>query len=129
ELDFDGRTNPRKDVLGLLELISRLGLRAIVRPGPYVCAEWRNGGYPDWLLGDPSYKMSRRSILEGRYPPLSSLQYPDPETAAKGWLENPLHLRATEEWYRTVASRVLIPHSIDRGGPILLVQLDDDQLG
>src|SRR5579872_1142189 len=39
ELDFDGHGNPRKDLLGLLALIARLHLRAIVRPGPYICAE------------------------------------------------------------------------------------------
>ncbi|WP_369217224.1 glycoside hydrolase family 35 protein [Streptomyces flavofungini] len=27
------------------------GLWAIVRPGPYICAEWENGGLPHWLTG------------------------------------------------------------------------------
>ena len=127
ELDFDGHGNPRKDLLGLLALIARLHLRAIVRPGPYICAEWRNGGYPDWLLERPEYKMSRRSILEGRYPPLSSLQYADPDAAAKGWLDNPTHLRETSRWYKTVVERIIKPYSAEKGGPIILVQLDDDQ--
>src|SRR5258705_171177 len=58
-LDFDGHTNPRKDLIDLMKMIAKLGLRAIIRPGPYICAEWKNGGYPDWLLTSPEYKMSR----------------------------------------------------------------------
>ena len=127
QLDFDGHTNPRKDLIGLLRIISKLGLRAIARPGPYICAEWKNGGYPDWLLESSEYKMAARSILEGRYPPLSSLQYTDPEMAAKGWLENTVHRRYLERWYYDVASNILNVHSIENGGPIILVQLDDDQ--
>ena len=29
-------------------------MHAIVRPGPYICAEWDNGGLPAWLFGDPA---------------------------------------------------------------------------
>ena len=125
--DFDGRTNPRKDVLGLMRIISRLGLKAVIRPGPYICAEWKNGGYPDWLLRRPEYKMAPRSIAEGRYPPLSSLQYSDPETAARGWLENETHKKHLERWYKTVIDKIVKPFSSEKGGPVILIQLDDDQ--
>ena len=30
------------------------GMHAIVRPGPYICAEWDNGGLPAWLFTDPT---------------------------------------------------------------------------
>lgn len=33
-----------------LDMADELGLKAIVRPGPYICAEWENGGLPAWLL-------------------------------------------------------------------------------
>ena len=127
QLDFDGSANPRKDVLGLMRIISGLGLKAIIRPGPYICNEWKNGGYPDWLLRRPEYKMSGRSIAEGRYPPLSALQYSDPETAAKAWLENETHKKHTERWLRTVMDKIVKPFSSEKGGPVILVQLDDDQ--
>lgn len=42
------------DVEQLGEFLSRAadeGLDAIVRPGPYICAEWDNGGLPSWLTG------------------------------------------------------------------------------
>ena len=28
----------------------------IIRPGPFICAEWENGGLPAWLLRDPSMR-------------------------------------------------------------------------
>ena len=37
------------DLPGYLDLIAELGLHAIARPAPYICAEWENGGFPAWL--------------------------------------------------------------------------------
>ncbi|OSC56824.1 hypothetical protein B5180_38830, partial [Streptomyces sp. BF-3] len=34
-----------------LDAVERAGLWAIVRPGPYICAEWENGGLPVWVTG------------------------------------------------------------------------------
>ncbi len=53
-IDFDGHTNPRRDLRALFTLIHQLGFKVIVRPGPVIRNEWRNGGYPDWLLRDPA---------------------------------------------------------------------------
>ena len=36
------------------------GLNVIVRPGPYICAEWEAGGLPAWLFADPSIKVRTR---------------------------------------------------------------------
>mmetsp|Transcript_49153 Transcript_49153/g.131562 ORF Transcript_49153/g.131562 Transcript_49153/m.131562 type:complete len:714 (-) Transcript_49153:72-2213(-) len=47
EVDF---TSKRKDLVKYLQLAKKLGLMAIVRPGPYICAEWEFGGLPSWLL-------------------------------------------------------------------------------
>lgn len=51
----------RVEELGaFLDAAAAEGLLAIVRPGPYICAEWDNGGLPVWLTGhlrtsDPEY--------------------------------------------------------------------------
>jgi hypothetical protein len=37
-----------KDFLKMAE--DEFGLYVIIRPGPYICAEWDGGGYPRWLL-------------------------------------------------------------------------------
>ena len=44
--DFTGRL----DLVKYIETARRLGLNVILRPGPYICAEWEFGGLPAWLL-------------------------------------------------------------------------------
>ncbi len=39
-----------KDFDDWLTMAEQYGFYIIVRPGPYICAEWDNGGYPQWLL-------------------------------------------------------------------------------
>ena len=41
------------DLERFLKLAQELGLYAIVRPSPYICAEWEFGGFPAWLLNEP----------------------------------------------------------------------------
>ncbi len=52
EFDFSGRLDFEK----FLDTAQKLGLYAIVRPGPYICAEWEFGGFPAWLLEDESIR-------------------------------------------------------------------------
>src|ERR1700751_564782 len=73
-IDFDGHTNPRRDLRALFSLIHELGFKVIVRPGPVIRNEWRNGGYPDWLLRRPEYNMPLHDVLEGRYPATATFQ-------------------------------------------------------
>ena len=46
--DFSGQ----KDIAEYVRIAQEEGLHVILRPGPYVCAEWDLGGYPAWLLAD-----------------------------------------------------------------------------
>ena len=46
--DFSGQN----DLAAFLKIAQEEGLYVILRPGPYVCAEWEFGGYPAWLLKD-----------------------------------------------------------------------------
>lgn len=52
EFDFSGRL----DFERFLSIAEKLGLYAIVRPGPYICAEWDFGGFPAWLLENESIR-------------------------------------------------------------------------
>jgi beta-galactosidase GanA len=126
QLDFDGHSNPRRDLRGLLQLSFKLGLKLIVRPGPVILNEWKNGGYPDWLLIRPEYKESPQDILEGRYPRLSGLSPSQSEEASRQWLENETHLRYSRKWFLDVM-KVLSPYLSSHQGNILFFQLDDDQ--
>lgn len=86
------------DLGRFLELVAAEGLHAIVRPGPYICAEWDNGGLPAWLLRDPEVQ-PRRS--------------------------EPRYLAAVTEYLDRVYE-VVAPLQIDRGGPVILVQIENE---
>ena len=49
QYDFSGLWN----LAAFIEQVHTVGLKLIVRPGPYICAEWEYGGFPSWLLSDP----------------------------------------------------------------------------
>ncbi len=92
--DFSGNA----DLAEFLREAQQEGLYVILRPGPYVCAEWELGGYPAWLLKDPTLKVRSR----------------DPRflAAARAWL-----LRVGQE---------VAPLQIGNGGPILAVQVENE---
>ncbi len=141
EFDFDGHTNPRRDLRALLGIIAQKRLKLIARPGPEILNEWRHGGYPGWLLERPEYQMNAIDWLEGRYPPLDGLNAHDSEAAASGWLANTTHMEQTRAWFSAVGKE-LAPYSSHRvvtlptddpdapphaaSGPLLFVQLGDD---
>ncbi|MCU0493511.1 MAG: beta-galactosidase [Chloroflexaceae bacterium] len=86
------------DIAAYLDLCAELGLYAIVRPGPYICAEWENGGFPAWLSG--------RESIELR-------------------VDNPIYLEATLRWFDTLFP-ILAPRQINHGGPIILCQIENE---
>lgn len=45
--DFRGETDPRRNLLGFLDVLTAEGFWIILRPGPYIYSEWRNNGVPD----------------------------------------------------------------------------------
>jgi beta-galactosidase len=85
------------DLGRFLDLVHAEGLDAIVRPGPYICAEWHNGGLPVWLTGS----------VEG----LRS-------SAADFLVEVSAYLRRVYD--------IVAPRQIDRGGPVVLVQIENE---
>jgi hypothetical protein len=143
DFDFDGHSNPRRDLRTLLKLIAQKHLKLIVRPGPLIGDEWRNGGYPPWLLAYSNYKMSASAIQTGVAPPGADLATHDANAAARGWLANEIHMSYTRRWL-TAVSRELAPYRAKNtivitepgeregetqekqiSGPLLFVALDD----
>ena len=62
EFDFSGNL----DICSFIEIAREEGLLAIVRPGPYICAEWEFGGLPWWLqtLDDMEIRCQNKIYME-----------------------------------------------------------------
>lgn len=52
DIDFSGFHDSRKDLIVFLELARELGFKVILRPGPYIGADWANGGIPEFVTSD-----------------------------------------------------------------------------
>ncbi len=115
--DLEGKTDPRLDVERFLRLCGKHGLWVIMKPGPWICAEEPNGGYPDWLVdrGDLHVLDSAGNSVQGYNPPFCS---PIPSYL------HPSYLEAAGEWISEV-DRTISRHVYPRG-PIILVQLDNE---
>jgi len=122
DFDFDGHSNPRRDLHEVLRLARAHGFEIILRPGPVIRNEWRNGGYPGWLLARPEYGMPLHDLLEGRYPPTATLQNAHSDDAAAEWMRNATHIKYARRWLERVL-REFRPDA-DR---VVAVALDDDQ--
>ena len=92
--DFEGE----KDVASFLRIAQKLGLYAIVRPCPYICAEWEFGGLPAWLLKDGNMR------LRCGYPPF---------------------MQKVERYLRKLLA-VLRPCLLSGGGNILMMQVENE---
>ncbi|WP_211212282.1 glycoside hydrolase family 35 protein [Rudaea cellulosilytica] len=94
QYDFGGQY----DVAEFIRAAQAEGLYVILRPGPYVCAEWEFGGFPAWLLKD------RSTIVRSRDP-----KYLEPATR---WLHR--------------LGKELAPLQYAHGGPIIAVQVENE---
>jgi len=86
------------DVAEFCRIAQSEGLWVILRPGPYSCAEWEMGGLPWWLLKNDDIQLRTR---------------------------DPRYLDAAKKYLKE-AGRVLGPLQITRGGPILMVQVENE---
>lgn len=66
--DFSGNL----DFVEFVKEAQKAGLWVIVRPGPYVCAEWEFGGFPGWLLKDADLKVRSQDPVSWNRPWLIS---------------------------------------------------------
>ncbi|MFC5404077.1 glycoside hydrolase family 35 protein [Cohnella soli] len=92
--DFSGMT----DVTRFVESAGELGLYVIIRPSPYICAEWEFGGLPAWLLRDEGMRLrcSHRPFLD-----------------------------RVDTYYDELIPR-LLPYQCTRGGPIIAMQIENE---
>lgn len=87
-----------RDIRRFIETAKELGLYMIIRPSPYICAEWEFGGLPAWLLADRGVR------LRCSYKP---------------------YLDAVKAYYAELMPR-LAPYQVDRGGNVILMQIENE---
>ncbi len=92
--DFTGN----KDFVSFVKEAQKAGLWVIVRPGPYVCAEWEFGGYPGWLLKDEDIRVRSR---------------------------DPRFLTHALNYLKKVCS-MLEPLQVTKGGPVIMAQVENE---
>ncbi len=92
--DFSGQN----DVAEFCRLAQKNGMFVIVRPGPYVCAEWEMGGLPWWLLKKKDIKLRE---------------------------QDPYFLERVRIFEKKVGEQ-LAPLTVEKGGPIIMVQVENE---
>lgn len=92
--DFSGQN----DVAEYIREAQQEGLNVILRPGPYVCAEWDLGGFPSWLLKD------RSMVLRSN---------------------DPKYIAAMQTWFARLGKEIT-PLLLRNGGPIIAVQVENE---
>ncbi|NXU07601.1 BGAL galactosidase, partial [Buphagus erythrorhynchus] len=92
--DFSGN----RDVEAFLDLTAELGLLVILRPGPYICAEWEMGGLPAWLLWKQDIVLRT---------------------------SNPAYLAAVDSWLHILLPKIK-PRLYQQGGNIISVQVENE---
>lgn len=94
KFDFEGI----HDVAEFVKLAQSLDLFVIVRPSPYICAEWEFGGLPSWLLKDKDMQ------LRTYYEPL---------------------LDKIDRYFDELFNE-LVPLQVTHGGPIIMMQVENE---
>jgi beta-galactosidase len=86
------------DLPRFLDLAAAEDLHVLLRPGPYICAEWEGGGLPSWLLAEPGMRLRTT---------------------------DPHYLAAVDGYFGRLLPH-LAPHLSTRGGPVVAVQVENE---
>jgi beta-galactosidase len=108
--DFSGETDPARNLLRYIELCRKVGLHLIVKPGPYILAEYELHGLPGWLLK----RCSKDALAVDEHGTIIS---PD----VMSYLSEEF-LRYAFLWYDRIMP-IVAQHQYSRGGPITMVQV------
>jgi beta-galactosidase len=88
----------RNDIAEFVRVAQEEGLWVIIRPGPYSCAEWEFGGFPSWLLKTPDMRVRT---------------------------SDPRYVAAVTRYLHEVG-RQLAPLQVTQGGPVIMVQVENE---
>ncbi|MGE0079051.1 MAG: beta-galactosidase [Bacteroidales bacterium] len=108
--DFTGKTLPERNLIGWINKCKEYGLMCIVKPGPFILAEYRGAGLPDWFLSqhEPDIRM-HNSKGQTVYSDGISLFFQ-------------AYQNKVAEWYNQVMP-IISQNEISNGGSIIMMQL------
>jgi len=109
QFDFDGKTVPERNLVEFISIVKRLGYKLVVRPGPYVFAEYKGYGVPYWLRENYQEVLQLESNGK-RYKEVT--------------VRHPTFLRKVQKWYDALFDHVLLPYIDD--GTIIAIQPDNE---
>ena len=108
--DFDGSTTAERDLKGWLQKCKDHGLKSIVKPGPYILAEYRGAGLPDWFLR----KYEKQVRMRNRKGEI---------VASEGVnLFHPIYLEKVTQWYDHIMP-LISKNEVANGGPVIMMQI------
>ena len=104
-----------RSLTDFIKTVQEVGLALIVRPGPYVYSELINSGLPTWIARDYPEVLARD--ISGNSFFIESVSY-----------LHPVFLQKVKRWY-TAFSNVVRPYLSTNGGPITMIQVDNELIG
>ncbi len=108
--DFDGKTCPERDLRGWLQLCKTHGLNCIVKPGPFILAEYRGAGLPDWFLDKFGSEVRMRN------------RKGEPVQSDGVSLFNKNYLEKVALWYDKIMP-LISENQVSAGGPVIMMQI------
>lgn len=117
--DFTGVTDPQRNLVRFVHLCNSLGLRLILKPGPFVDAELLGGGIPLWLL--QSHPEIHAQRADG------DLWRHSDSHAPRACYLHPVYLAAARRWIDAF-STAMLPFEYP-SGPIIALQADNETPG
>jgi len=108
--DFSGTTIPERDLEGWLNRCKAHGLQCILKPGPFILAEWRGAGLPDWLLDQYGNELKMRN-RKGEIVQSDGVN-----------LFHPVYLNKVTHWYDNVMP-LIRKYQSSAGGPVMMLQV------
>jgi len=113
QFDFSGKTSPQRDLLYFIKMVKNAGFHLMVRIGPTSNAEIKGEGTPHWFL--EGYQEARAKNKKGANVP---------HEAMVSYM-HPVFQKYISKWYSKILP-IVCKNTIKKGGPIILVQLDNE---
>jgi beta-galactosidase len=119
EFDFRGVNGPEKDLIVFLELCREFGFKVILKPGPWIKAEWYNGGLPQYIFADEAVvaRDNKGELITAKNGP----------GVAENYQPSYMHPKYLGHVKRYLGSLVeVIQNYIFPKGPVFILQLDEE---